>query len=173
MEIAKVTNENLMAGLLLRYRRFSDIDLDVYREILLEKYGYRLSPFALDIKGIINCIMQLGNTYYMIDNPEYSEVLRDKQGEGISNILEQIEIEEVVLRKVEKLGSIPDYVIPSVFNDVEEKVIDSLILDMSLIYVWSSEEGKEEVMELQITSIGKERLNTIKEEDKKKKIKRK
>ena len=61
MVLAKVTNENLIAGLLLRYRKFNNIDFDVYRSILLEKYGYRLSPFAVDIRGIINYIMKFGN----------------------------------------------------------------------------------------------------------------
>ena len=41
MVLAKVTNENLIAGLLLRNRKFNSTDLDVYREILLEKvWGY-------------------------------------------------------------------------------------------------------------------------------------
>ena len=70
MVLARVTNENLMAGLLLRYRKFNNVDLDVYRNVLLEKFGYRLSPFAVDIRGIMDYIMKIGNSYYMIDTPE-------------------------------------------------------------------------------------------------------
>ena len=100
MVLAKVTNENLIAGLLLRNRRFNSTDLDVYREILLEKYGYRLSPFAVDIRGIMNYIMKLGNSYYMIDTPDTSKLFMEKQGIEIPTILDSIDIEEVVLRKI-------------------------------------------------------------------------
>ena len=43
MVLTRVSNENLIAGLLLKYKRINSVDIDVYREILLEKYGYRLS----------------------------------------------------------------------------------------------------------------------------------
>ena len=172
MVLAKVTNENLIAGLLLRYRKFNSIDLDVYREILLEKYGYRLSPFAVDIRGIVNYIMHIGNYYYMIDNPEVCELFREKQGELISSIIDEISLEEVVLRKFKKLGNVAEYVIPTMFNNEEEQVINKLLDDMSLIYVWSSEPNNEEGMDLQLTCIGKERLQAIKEEYKEKRMKR-
>lgn len=172
MELAKVTNENLIAGLLLRNRKFNSTDLDVYREILLEKYGYRLSPFAVDIRGIMNYIMKLGNSYYMIDTPDSSKLFMEKQGIEIPNILDSIDIEEVVLRKISKLGSAPEYLISTMFNSEEEQVINMLLDDMSLIYVWSSEPNNEECMELQLTCIGKERLQAIKEEYKEKIVKR-
>lgn len=172
MELAKVTNENLIAGILLRYRKFNSVDLDVYREILLEKYGYRLSPFAVDIRGIMNYIMKLGNSYYMIDTPEVSKLFREKQGEVFPNILEEISLEEVVLRKLSKFDSIAEYMIPTMFNSEEEQVINKLLDDMSLIYVWSSEPNNEEGMDLQLTCIGKERLQVIKEEYKEKMLKR-
>lgn len=172
MELAKVTNENLIAGLLLRNRKFNSTDLDVYREILLEKYGYRLSPFAVDIRGIMDYIMKLGNSYYMIDTPDTSKLFMEKQGIEIPTILDSIDIEEVVLRKISKLGSVPEYLISIMFNSEEEQVINKLLDDMSLIYVWSSEQNNEEGMDLQLTCIGKERLQAIKEEYKEKIVKR-
>lgn len=172
MELAKVTNENLIAGLLLRNRRFNSTDLDVYREILLEKYGYRLSPFAVDVRGIMNYIMKIGNSYYMIDTPDTSKLFMEKQGIEIPNILDSIDIEEVVLRKISKLGNVPEYLISTLFSSLEEPVINKLLDDMSLIYVWSSEPNNEEGMELQLTSIGIERLQAIKEEYKEKIVKR-
>lgn len=165
MELTKVTNENLIAGLLLRYRKFSNVDLDVYRDILLEKYGYRLSPFAIDIRGIMNYIMKLGNSYYMIDTPESSALFREKQGEVIPGIIEDIDLEEVVLRKFDKLGGVLEYTVPTLFTSEEEQVINNLLDNMSLINGWSSEEGIEDTTEIQITSIGKERLQAIKEEN--------
>lgn len=164
MELAKVTNENLIAGLLLRYRKFSSVDLDIYRDILLEKYGYKLSPFAVDIKGIMNYIMKFGDYYYMLDTPEVSSLFKDKQGEVIPNIIENIGLEEVILRKISKLGGIPEYLVPSVFNSEEEYVINELLEDMSIIYVWSNNLEEMNERELQLTSIGMERLQTIKEE---------
>ena len=172
MELAKVTNENLIAGLLLRNRKFNSTDLDVYREILLEKYGYRLSPFAVDIRGIMNYIMKFGNSYYMIDTPDSSKLFMEKQGIEIPTILDSIDIEEVVLRKISKLGSVPEYLISTLFNSEEEQVINKLLDDMSLIYVWSSEPNNEEGMDLQLTCSGKERLQAIKEEYKEKRMKR-
>ena len=172
MVLAKVTNENLIAGLLLRNRRFNSTDLDVYREILLEKYGYRLSPFAVDIRGIMDYIMKLGNSYYMIDTPDTSKLFIEKQGIEIPTILGNIDIEEVVLRKISKLGSVPEYLVSTLFNSEEEQVINKLLDDMSLIYVWSSELNNEEGMDLQLTCIGKERLQAIKEEYKEKRTKR-
>lgn len=166
MELAKVTNENLIAGLLLRYSKFNNCDLEVYREILLEKYGYRLSPFAIDIKGIMGCMLNISNSYYMIDTPDTCKILRDKQGNMISSIIEEIDLEEVVLRKINKLGSVTDYVVPSLFRDEEIDVIDKLLEDMSLVYVWSDNPDNSEEMELQVTSIGRERLEAIKEESK-------
>ena len=172
MELAKVTNENLIAGLLLRNRKFNSTDLDVYREILLEKYGYRLSPFAVDVRGIMDYIMKLGNSYYMIDTPDTSKLFMEKQGIEIPTILDSIDIEEVVLRKISKLGSVPEYLVSTLFNSEEEQVINKLLDDMSLIYVWSSEPNNEEGMDLQLTCIGKERLHAIKEEYKEKIMKR-
>lgn len=164
MELAKVTNENLIAGLLLRNRKFNSTDLDVYREILLEKYGYRLSPFAVDIRGIMDYIMKLGNSYYMIDNIDTSKLFMEKQGIEIPTILDSIDIEEVVLRKISKLGSVPEYLVSTLFNNEEEQVINKLLDDMSLIYVWSDNTYNAEEKELQLTSIGIERLKTFKEE---------
>lgn len=164
MELTKVTNENLIAGILLRYRKFSSVDLDVYREILLEKYGYRLSPFAVDIRGIMNYIMKLGNSYYMIDTPDTSKLFREKQGEVIPTIIEEINLEELVLRKISKLGSISEYIVPTMFNSEEEQVINKLLDDMSIIYVWGSNPDNSEERELQLTSIGMERLQVIKDE---------
>ena len=164
MELAKVTNENLIAGLLLRNRKFNSTDLDVYREILLEKYGYRLSPFAVDIRGIMDYIMKLGNSYYMIDNIDTSKLFMEKQGIEIPTILDSIDIEEVVLRKISKLGSVPEYLVSTLFNNEEEQVINKLLDDMSLIYVWSDNTYNAEERELQLTSIGIERLKTFKEE---------
>lgn len=164
MELAKVTNENLIAGILLRYRKFSSVDLDVYRDILLEKYGYRLSPFAVDIRGIMNYIMKLGNSYYMIDTPDTSKLFREKQGEVIPTIIEEINLEELVLRKISKLGSISEYIVPTMFNSEEEQVINKLLDDMSIIYVWGSNPDNSEERELQLTSIGMERLQVIKDE---------
>ena len=172
MVLAKVTNENLIAGLLLRYRKFNNIDLDVYRSILLEKYGYRLSPFAVDIRGIINYIMKFGNCYYMMDTPDTSKLFMEKQGIEIPTILDSIDIEEVVLRKLSKLGSISEYIVPTMFNSEEEQVINKLLDDMSIIYVWGSNPDNNEEMELQLTSIGIERLQAIKEEYKEKIMKR-
>lgn len=166
MELAKVTNENLIASLLLRYRSFNNCDLEVYREILLEKYGYRLSPFAIDIRGIMSCILNIGNSYYMIDNPDTCKLLRDKQGDIVPNIIDEIDLEEVVLRKVNKLGNVTDYIVPSLFRDEELEVIDKLLDDMSLVYVWSNNPDNNEGMELQVTSIGKERIESLKEESK-------
>lgn len=164
MELAKVTNENLIAGILLRYRKFSSVDLDVYRDILLEKYGYKLSPFAVDIRGIINYIMKLGNSYYMIDTPDTSKLFMEKQGTEIPTIIEEISLEEVVLRKISKLGSISEYIVPTMFNSEEEQVINKLLDDMSIIYVWGSNPDNSEERELQLTSIGMERLQVIKDE---------
>ena len=164
MELAKVTNENLIAGLLLRNRKFNSTDLDVYREILLEKYGYRLSPFAVDIRGIMDYIMKLGNSYYMIDNIDTIKLFMEKQGIQIPTILDSIDIEEVVLRKISKLGSVPEYLVSTLFNNEEEQVINKLLDDMSLIYVWSDNTYNAEERELQLTSIGIERLKTFKEE---------
>ena len=172
MVLAKVTNENLIAGLLLRNRRFNSTDLDVYREILLEKYGYRLSPFAVDIRGIMDYIMKLGNSYYMIDTPDTSKLFMEKQGIEIPTILEEINLEEVVLRKMAKLDEVPEYLISTLFNSEEEQVINKLLDDMSLIYVWSANPDNEEGMDLQLTCIGKERLKAIKEEYKEKIMKR-
>ena len=164
MVLARVTNENLMAGLLLRYRKFNNVDLDVYRNVLLEKFGYRLSPFAVDIRGIMDYIMKIGNSYYMIDTPEVCELFREKQGTEFPNLLEEISLEEVVLRKLEKLGSVPEYLISTLFNSEEEQVINKLVDDMSLIYVWSNEPNNENGMDLELTVIGKERIQAIKEE---------
>lgn len=172
MELAKVTNENLIAGLLLRNRKFNSTDLDVYREILLEKYGYRLSPFAVDIRGIMNYIMKLGNSYYIIDTPDTSKLFMEKQGIEIPTILEDINLEEVVLRKISKLGNVPEYLVSTLFSSLEEHVINKLLDDMSLIYVWGSNPDNNEEMELQLTSIGLERLQAIKEEYKEKTMKR-
>lgn len=172
MELAKVTNENLIAGILLRYKKFNNVDLDVYRDILLEKYGYRLSPFAVDIRGIMNYIMKLGNSYYMIDTPDTSKLFMEKQGVEIPTILEEISLEEVVLRKISKLGSISEYIVPTMFNSEEEQVINKLLDDMSIIYVWGSNPDNSEERELQLTSIGIERLQAIKEEYKEKTMKR-
>ena len=103
----------------------------------------------------------------MIDTSEVSELFNEKQGEEFSNIIKDIDLEEVVLRKFEKIGSVLEYMIPTLFNIEEEQIINKLLDNMSLIYVWSCDE--ENVMELQLTSIGKERLQSIKDECKEKK----
>lgn len=167
MVLAKVTNENLIAGLLFRFRKTNNLEIDIYRNILLEKYGYRLSPFAVDIRGIMDYMIKINNTFYMIDTSEVSELFNEKQGEEFSNIIKDIDLEEVVLRKFEKIGSVLEYMIPTLFNSEEEQIINKLLDNMSLIYVWSCDE--ENVMELQLTSIGKERLQSIKDEGKEKK----
>ena len=71
-----------------------------------------------------------------------------------------------------KLDEVPEYLISTLFNSEEEQVINKLLDDMSLIYVWSGNPDNEEGMDLQLTYIGKERLQAIKEEYKEKIMKR-
>ncbi|MGN1371785.1 MAG: hypothetical protein ACI4XM_05890 [Candidatus Coprovivens sp.] len=67
------------------------------------------------------------------------------------------------------MGGISEYLVPSVFNSEEDYVINRLLEDMSIIYVCSSNPDNNEERELQLTSIGMERLQTIREEYKNKK----
>lgn len=164
MVLAKVTNEHLIAGLLLRNKKTCGIEIDVYREILLEKFGYCMSPFAVDIRGIIDYIYKLEGNYYMVDTPEVRQLFEEKKGTEIDNLLEDIDIEEVILRKLERLGTIYEHLIPYYFTEEEELYLNNNLIDkLYATYVWSSDPDYPDALEFQLTSFGRERLQAIKE----------
>ena len=63
MEKVKVSFENMLAGLLLRFGKVSMTDLKIVQDDLYNRYGVLMSPFALDYRGISNVIMKVGDSY--------------------------------------------------------------------------------------------------------------
>ena len=91
MERIKVTFENLLAGLLVRFGKANVTDIKVIQDDLFNRFGVLMSPFALDYKGISNHIMKMGDNYYPLEGSK--EVL-----EEINNMVAEIYRTKVVLK---------------------------------------------------------------------------
>ena len=68
MEKVKVSFENILAGLLLRFGKANVTDIKVIQDDLFNRFGVLMSPFALDYHGISNSIMKMGDNYYPLEN---------------------------------------------------------------------------------------------------------
>ena len=160
MGIAKVSYENIVAGLLLKFGRVDKNDIDVVIEMLLDNGIIENcpSPYALDYRGISSYIVQLGENYYIVDSLEARKCLGAKQGEVFKEFIDTINIEEFVLRKINKLNAIPEYAIASVFNEQHEKVIDKLREQFLVVDVWNDDVPYEDYLEIQLTNMGRARL---------------
>lgn len=158
MEKVKVSFENMLAGLLLRFGKVSMTDLKIVQDDLYNRYGVLMSPFALDYRGISNVIMKVGDSYYPIMKDDVKTVLEDKQGEFMKSYLAELNVADMVLLKINELGAVPEYLMGTVFNDEQEKEVSKLVDDLKVIYVWNNDVPYDDYQELQLTSFGVSRV---------------
>jgi hypothetical protein len=156
MEKVKVTFENLLAGLLVRFGKANVTDIKVLQDDLFDRYGVLMSPFALDYRGISNYIMKMGDNYYPLEGSD--EILKDKQGEFMSAYLSNINLEDLVLLKINELGTVPEYQISNIFCDEQEMVMSKLVDDLKVVYVWNSDVPYDDYQEVQLTFLGNARV---------------
>lgn len=151
-----VTFENILAGLLLRFGKASLIDIKVIQDDLFNRCGVLMSPTVLDYKGIHNFIMKMQDNYYPLEGSQ--EVLEDKQGEYMSSYFSNINIEDLILLKVNELGTVSEYQVSNVFCNEQEEVISKLIEDLRMVYVWNNDVPYDDYQELHLTFLGNARV---------------
>lgn len=158
MEKVKVSFENILAGLILRFGKANVTDIKVVQDDLFNRFGVVMSPFALDYHGISNYIMKIGDNYHSIGTEESKAGLVEKQGEFMKSYLENINVEDLVLLKISELGTVPDYIIPTVFSDEQDRVLSDLVDDLKVVYVWNSDVPHDDYQEVQLTFLGRARV---------------
>ena len=158
MEKLKVSFENILAGLILRFGKANVTDIKVVQDDLFNRYGVVMSPFALDYHGISNYIMKIGDNYHSIGTEESKVGLAEKQGEFMKSYLENINVEDLVLLKINELGTVPDYIIPTVFSDEQDRVLADLVDDLKVVYVWNNDVPYDDYQEVQLTFLGRARV---------------
>lgn len=156
MEKVKVSFENILAGLLLRFGKANVTDIKVIQDDLFNRFGVLMSPFALDYHGISNSIMKMGDNYYPLENSK--EVLEGKQGDFMRDYLANINVEDLVLLKINELGTVSEYQTSTVFCDEQERVIDKLVDDLKVVYVWNNDVPHDDYQEVQLTFLGNSRV---------------
>lgn len=158
MEKVKVSFENILASLIVRFGKANVTDIKVIQDDLFNRYGVVMSPFALDYRGISNYIMKVGENYHSLGTEESKAVLEQKQGEFMKAYLENINVEDLVLLKINELGTVPDYLIPTVFCDEQDRVLSNLVDDLKVVYVWNNDVPYDDYQEVQLTFLGKARV---------------
>ncbi len=172
MVLSNVNFENILAGLLLRFGKASRLDVFVVADMMLDK-GVATKPisrFATNFGEVSKYIMMFGDNYHLIDTPEIRELVEIRQGALVKDFLDTMDIDEFVLRKLSELKSVPDYVISTVFSEEQEMVLNNLEEQLLVIYVWGNDPDNS-YQEIQLTSIGEDKLKSfkdIKKEDLKK-----
>lgn len=154
----KVSFENMLAGLLLRFGKVSMTDLKVIQDDLYNRYGVLMSPFALDYRGISNVIMKVGDSYYPVISDDAKAILEDKQGEFMKSYVAELNVADMVLLKINELGAVPEYLMGTVFNDEQEKEVSKLVDDLKVVYVWNNDIPYDDYQEVQLTSFGATRV---------------
>ena len=152
MESVKVSFENILSGLLLRFGKANLIDVKVVQDDLFNRYGILMSSSVLDYNGIHNFIMKIEDNYYPLEGS--SKWLEDKQGDFMSVYFSDLSVEEFVLLKINELGAISEYQISSVFCNEQEEIISKLIEDLKVVYVWNDDIPYDDYQELQLTFFG-------------------
>lgn len=158
MEKVKVSFENILAGLIVRFGKANVTDIKVVQDDLFNRYGVTMSPFALDYHGISNSIMKVGDNYYPLGTEEAKAALTEKQGEFMKSYLENINVDDLVLLKINELGAVPDYKIASIFCDEQDRAISNLVDDLKAVYVWNSDVPHDDYQEVQLTFLGRARV---------------
>ena len=153
----KVSFENILASLILRFGKANVTDIKIIQDDLYNRYGVLMSPFALDYRGISNSIMKVGDNYYPL-NEESKNTLEEKQGEFMKTYLESLSVEDFVLLKINELGTVSEYAMSSVFCDEQEKYISKLVEDLKVVYVWNDDVPHDDYQEVQLTFLGKARV---------------
>lgn len=152
MVSVKVSFENILSGLLLRFGKANLIDVKVVQDDLFNRYGILMSSSVLDYNGIHNFIMKIEDNYYPLEGS--SKWLEDKQGDFMSVYFSDLSVEEFVLLKINELGAISEYQISSVFCNEQEEIISKLIEDLKVVYVWNDDIPYDDYQELQLTFFG-------------------
>ena len=107
MEKVKVSFENILAGLLLRFGKANVTDIKIIQDDLFSRYGILMSPFALDYHGISRVIMKVGDNYYPIDCDDTKEVF--SHGRELEQIgLKIPQITRIMQELKEKGFNLPD-----------------------------------------------------------------
>lgn len=156
MEKVKVSFENILAGLILRFGKANVTDIKVIQDDLFNRYGVLMSPFALDYHGISNSIMKFGDNYYALEGAK--ALLEEKQGEFMKSYLESINVEDLVLLKINELGAVSEHVVSNVFSEEQEKTISKLVDDLKVVYVWNNDIPYDDYQEVQLTFLGRARV---------------
>ena len=156
MEKVKVSFENILAGLIVRFGKANVTDIKVIQDDLFSRYGVLMSPFALDYKGISAHITKIGDNYYALDDAK--KVLEEKQGDFMKQYLTNINVEDLVLLKINELGTVPEYQEGMVFSEEQEQLLPKLADELKIVYVWNNDVPYDDYQEVQLTFLGRARV---------------
>ena len=155
MKKNKITFENMLAGLLVRFGKVNMIDLRVVQNDLFNRYGILMSLFAIDYRGITNHMKKLGDNYYPIDSEDSRQVLEEKQGQAMKDYLTILNVEDLVLLKINDVGTIPEHLISTMFSDEQLQVLTKLEEELKIVYVLKDDVPYDNYREIQLTNYGR------------------
>ncbi len=163
MGLANISFENILSGLLLKFGRTSNTDIKIIVDMLVEfnLINYVPSNYARDYRNIAKYVLNMSEYFYVVSDEAASRELDVRQGQIMKEFLANLDLEEFVIRKLSYLNAIPDYAIPSVFSNQQEKVLDKLVDEYTAIYVWNDDVPHDDFKEIQLTSLGKARIFMI------------
>ncbi len=151
----KITFENMLAGLLLRFGKVNMVDLRVVQNDLFNRYGILMSPFAIDYRGITNHMLKMGDNYYPLVGEESKRVLEEKQGQAMKDYLDSLNVEDLVILKIKEFGSVPEHLVGTMFCEEQEKILTKLEDELKIIYVWNDDVPYDDYREICLTSFGR------------------
>lgn len=157
--------QKLLAGALLIFDRFDNLDLDILNEFLIkEKDSFVVGEDIGYIDKLIDFedgIVFLKKEYTLdseLEDSTLREKLIDITGSDIASFFENIDMEIFTLKKLQKVGNIPLEDAGSFLNGKQQDTLDKILDDYSITLVWNGEHIQGDYLEIVLTSYGMQRI---------------
>ena len=157
MKTIEISFESLFVGLLLKFGKICDIDLEICINDLLKK-GIVVKNKNILNEQMNNYCIKTGGVYYFVDTEFSRKLFLGFQNEVVSDYLNVLNVDEMTLKKIQVLKSVSEYLVPNIFNNLQEEAISKLLDNYLVNYVWATDDYNGDFMELELTSMGEAKL---------------
>lgn len=157
MEKMTINCEDLLALLLAKFKKIDFMDLQA-----LDKVIYQDWYEVIGVKNYDTYVDDINNfnTYmnYLENKNDFDEhlkkILSKKESSKVYEYLENLDIKELVLRKIKKQGAIHRFEINN-YNELERIASDELFSMNALTMRWNDDIVYENYQEIALTQVGK------------------
>lgn len=159
----KITFEQFIANALVKFDKLDSTDISLLIGLLKRKKSIDVEILELDhLRNYIktdNGIITLENSVF--EDKKTSELLSELENDSVKDFFDSLDLDELVLRKVEKFGVFDHNQKYNLFNSLELDTFDKLLSQGYLVLYWNDDIPHDDFREVRLSHKGEEKLFII------------